>query len=166
MWFNMAATLSFGGLMNFGEKSSSNSADNWQDANTALAELDKGTLICRDNYFINVFVPAIVTVFNGLIYSFWSFSWSFARPRVEQNNNIVKQGLVFLLQGCDQVRQENSVKQLSGFQACLRNIRFLFWSTLLCWSLLMSFELGKLYYKSCGHCGLSSLALEVYPVVF
>ena len=66
----MAATLSFGGLMNFGEKSSSNSADNWQDANTALAELDKGTLICRDNYFINVFVPAIVTVFNGLIYSF------------------------------------------------------------------------------------------------
>lgn len=40
----MAATLSFGGLMNFGEKSSSNSADNWQDANTALAELDKGTL--------------------------------------------------------------------------------------------------------------------------
>ena len=166
MWFNMAATLSFGGLMNFDEKSSSNSADNWQDANTALAELDKGTLICRDNYFINVFVPAIVTVFNGLIYSFWSFSWSFARPRVEQNNNIVKQGLVFLLQGCDQVRQENSVKQLSGFQACLRNIRFLFWSTLLCWSLLMSFELGKLYYKSCGHCGLSSLALEVYPVVF
>ena len=162
----MAATLSFGGLMNFAEKSSSNSADNWQDANTALAELDKGTLTCRGTYFISVFVPAIVTVFNALIYSFWSFSWSFARPRVEQNNNIVKQGLVFLLQGCDQVRQENSVKQLSGFQACLRNIRFLFWSTLLYWSLLMSFELGKLYYKSCGHCGLSSLALEVYPVVF
>ena len=63
MWFNMAATLSFGGLMNFGEKSSSNSADNWQDANTALAELDKGTLLCRGNYFVSVFVPSIVTVF-------------------------------------------------------------------------------------------------------
>ena len=63
----MAATLSFGGL-NFGEKSSSNSADNWQDANTALAELDKGTLTCRGNYFISVFVPAIVTVFNALIF--------------------------------------------------------------------------------------------------
>lgn len=66
----MAATLSFGGLMNFDEKSSSNSADNWQDANTALAELDKGTLTCRGNCFISVFVPAIVTVFNALIYSF------------------------------------------------------------------------------------------------
>lgn len=64
----MAATLSFGGLMNFGEKSSSNSADNWQNANTALAELDKGTLTCRGNYFISVFVPAIVTVFNVLIF--------------------------------------------------------------------------------------------------
>ena len=51
----MAATLSFGGLMNFGEKSSSNSADNWQDANTALAELDKGTLTCRGNY-LSVFL--------------------------------------------------------------------------------------------------------------
>ena len=60
--------MSFGGLMNFGEKSSSNSADNWQNANTALAELDKGTLTCRGNYFISVFVPAIVTVFNVLIF--------------------------------------------------------------------------------------------------
>ena len=63
----MAATLSFGGLMNFGEKSSSNSADNWQDANTALAELDKGTSTCIRNNFISVFVPAIVTFFNAFI---------------------------------------------------------------------------------------------------
>lgn len=39
----MAASLSFGAL-NFGDKTSSNS-DSWQDANTALAELDKGTLL-------------------------------------------------------------------------------------------------------------------------
>ncbi|KAJ7390820.1 Integrator complex subunit 7 [Desmophyllum pertusum] len=37
----MAASLSFGTLMNFGDKTSNNS-DSWQDANTALAELDKG----------------------------------------------------------------------------------------------------------------------------
>lgn len=40
----MAASLSFGTLMNFGDKTSSNS-DSWQDANTALAELDKGALL-------------------------------------------------------------------------------------------------------------------------
>lgn len=40
----MAASLSFGTLMNFGDKTSNNS-DSWQDANTALAELDKGALL-------------------------------------------------------------------------------------------------------------------------
>lgn len=39
----MAAALSFGTFMNFGEKSSNNS-DSWQDANSALAELDKGNV--------------------------------------------------------------------------------------------------------------------------
>ncbi|KAL9954770.1 hypothetical protein ACROYT_G042345 [Oculina patagonica] len=37
----MAASLSFGTLTNFGDKTSNN-PDSWQDANTALAELDKG----------------------------------------------------------------------------------------------------------------------------
>lgn len=41
---NMAASLSFGTLTNFGDKTSNNS-DSWQDANTALAELDKGELV-------------------------------------------------------------------------------------------------------------------------
>lgn len=39
----MAASLSFGAL-NFSDKTSSNS-DSWQDASTALAELDKGRLL-------------------------------------------------------------------------------------------------------------------------
>jgi len=38
----MAASLSLGAF-NFSDKTSSNS-DSWQDANTALAELDKGIL--------------------------------------------------------------------------------------------------------------------------
>ena len=38
---NMAALLSFGALINFGDKTSNN-PDSWQDANTALSELDKG----------------------------------------------------------------------------------------------------------------------------
>ena len=41
MLFNMAAALSSSSWVNFGVKSSNNS-DSWQDANTALAELDKG----------------------------------------------------------------------------------------------------------------------------
>jgi len=47
----MAASLSFG-VLNFSDKTSSNS-DSWQDANTALAELDKGRLL---KLFIFLFV--------------------------------------------------------------------------------------------------------------
>ena len=63
--FKMAAALSFGSVMNFGEKSSNNS-DSWQDANTALAELDKGSLICLSFYIISVFwdMPLCLTNYN------------------------------------------------------------------------------------------------------
>lgn len=44
MFFKMAAALSYGSLASFGEKFSNNS-DSLQDANTALAELDKGIVL-------------------------------------------------------------------------------------------------------------------------
>lgn len=69
---NMAASMGFGTSTNFGDKNSNN-PDSWQDANTALAELDKGALVksfncinfdnglfvfCRDKSFVLTLLKA------------------------------------------------------------------------------------------------------------
>lgn len=50
---------------------------------------------------------------------------------------------LFAMQGFVQAKQENSVKPLLDSLACLRNIPFQYWSTVLCWSLPMCLEWGN-----------------------
>lgn len=61
---NMAASMGFGTSINFGDKNSNN-PDSWQDANTALAELDKGALVKSFNC-INFDIGSFVFCWDNL----------------------------------------------------------------------------------------------------